>query len=100
MNATNDEDDLVSRVWKRTEIKGPTFRILLALAKRAEADGVGTALIAELIRETRVMRTRVFILMQKLQEAGEIQIFGYDEGQDTVRFRVLLGKKPEGETKT
>ncbi len=70
----------MNRVWKYSKQKGSGLLLLLAIADVARDNGVAWPGIRGLARKTRVSKRTVIRLIQKAEQAGELQVRRFTRG--------------------
>lgn len=83
--------EVMSHVWKHSQLKGSQLLLLLAIADHARHDGMAWPSIDHLAEKTRMSRRQTISNIQSLVASGELQVVeqGGRGARDTTRYQVI-----------
>lgn len=84
--------EAVAQVWRRSRRKGSELLVMLAIADYAHDDLTGAYPSVELLRQkTRLSERAIWLILRKLQDAGEIVVRPKAGRNDATVFDIVLG---------
>lgn len=79
-------------VWKNSRARGPAHHVLLAIADRADDEGVAWPSMGDIAKRCRIGIATVQRAIPKLVDIGELEVFEGGVGARSNRYRVITDR--------